>query len=340
MATPKLPEGIDLPAFQAARARLARHLVVTPMMRLRGGVVPPGHGDVARGIVDAPSGDARIAGRSLLLKLESLQASGSFKARGAINKVLSIDGDVAKRGIITASGGNHGLAVAYAGRVVDVPTTVYLPSRTTAAKAARIERWGAKVVRAGDVWDEAHAAAVAHAEREGLTYVHPFADPAVVAGQGTIALEVLEQAPEVDLFVVAIGGGGLASGVAAAAKLVRPSIRILGVEPTGAPTLYESIRANDVIELPEVKTAAGTLAPRKSHALNVGILRETVEEISLVTDAEMREAARFLLDEIGIGAELSGAAALAAVLSGKAKLGDAKHPCVLVCGAGNDAIPV
>lgn len=341
MPSPPLPEGLDLAAFQAARARLARNLVVTPMVRVRGGMVPPGHGDVARGIADVPSGDERIAGSALLLKLECLQTSGSFKARGAINKVLSLDSDVAKRGIITASGGNHGLATAYAGRVVDVPTTVYLPSRTPASKAARIERWGAKVVRAGDVWDDAHTAAVTHAEREGLTYVHPFADLAVVSGQGTIALEVLEQAPEVDLFVVAIGGGGLISGVAAAAKLVNPDIRIVGVEPTGAPTLYESVRANEVIELAEVKTAAGTLAPRRSHALNLAIIRETVDEIVLVTDDEMRDAARFLLMEIGIGAELSGAAALAAVLAGKAKarIAGAKHPCVLVCGAGSDALP-
>ncbi|MBS2016179.1 MAG: pyridoxal-phosphate dependent enzyme [Deltaproteobacteria bacterium] len=340
MAPLTLPAGLDLPSFQAARARLARSLVVTPVVRLRGGLVPPGPGDVARGIPEAPSGDPRIAGRALLLKLESLQTSGSFKARGAVNKVLSLDPALAKRGVVTASGGNHGLAVAYAGRVLDVPTTVYLPSRTAASKAERIERWGATVVRAGDVWDEAHAAALAYAERSGLAYVHPFADPAVVAGQGTIALEVLEQAPEVDLFVVAIGGGGLASGVAAAAKLVNPAIRIVGVEPTGAPTLFESLRANAVIELPEVKTAAGTLAPRKSDALNVAILRETLEEIVLVSDDEMRDAARFLLTEIGIGAELSGAAALAAVLAGRVRLEGAKHPCVLVCGAGSDALPV
>jgi threonine dehydratase len=256
-----------------------------------------------------------------------------------MNKVLSLAPEIARRGLVTASGGNHGLAVAYAGRVVDVPTTVYLPHRTAPAKAARIEGWGARVVREGDVWDDAHAAAVAHAERDGLTYVHPFADAAVVCGQATIALEILEQAPEVDLFVVAIGGGGLISGVAAAAKLLRPELRVIGVEPEGAPTLSESLRANAVIELAEIRTAAGTLAPRRSDALNLAIIRETVESIVLVSDDAMRAAARFLLTEIGIGAELSGAAALAAVLSGKLDLGGAKNPCVLVCGAGSDALP-
>jgi threonine dehydratase len=323
--------------MRAARARISGHVVTTPIARLRSGTVPAGRGDVARGIADVPVAASRLP-RDVLLKLESLQVSGSFKARGATNKVLSLPAGVAQRGLVTASGGNHGLAVAYAGRVVDVPTTVYLPHRTAPAKAARIEGWGARVVREGDVWDDAHAAAVAHAERDGLTYVHPFADAAVVCGQATIALEILEQAPEVDLFVVAIGGGGLVSGVAAAAKLLRPGLRVIGVEPVGAPTLSESLRANAVIELAEIRTAAGTLAPRRSDALNLAIIRETVDSIVLVSDDEMRAAARFLLDEIGIGAELSGAAALAAFLTDKVDLAGATNPCVLVCGAGNDAL--
>jgi threonine dehydratase len=311
--------------------------VTTPLARLRAGSVPPGTSDVARGIVDVPVADPRL-GRDVILKLESLQISGSFKARGAVNKVLSLDPAVARRGLVTASGGNHGLAVAYAGRALDVPTTVYLPGRTAAAKAKRIEGWGARVVRAGDVWDDAHAAAVAHATKEGLTYVHPFADTAVICGQGTIALEVFEQVPEVDLFVVAIGGGGLAAGIAAATKLVRPGVRVIGVEPEGAPTVTESLRANAVVELAKVDTAAGTLAPRRSDAMNLAIIREGVESITLVSDDDMKGAARFLLTELGVGAELSGAAALAAVLSGKLDLGAARHPCLLVCGAGSDAL--
>lgn len=335
--TSQLPSGVDLESIRAARARIAGSVVTTPLARLRAGTVPPGKGDVARGIVDVPVVDPRL-GRDVFLKLESLQISGSFKARGAVNKVLSLEPAVARRGLVTASGGNHGLAVAYAGRVVNVPTTVYLPGRTAASKARRIEGWGASVVRAGDVWDDAHAAAVAHATRDDLTYVHPFADPAVVCGQATIALEVFDQAPEIDLFVVAIGGGGLISGVAAAATLLRPDIRVIGVEPEGAPTLTESLRANAIIDLPSITTAAGTLAPRRTDLLNLSIIRDAVESIVLVTDDDMRDAARFLLTELGIGAELSAAAALAAILSGKLDLGAARHPCVLVCGAGSDAL--
>ena len=140
--------------------------------------------------------------------------------------------------------------------------------------------------------------------------------------------------------MVAIGGGGLISGVAAAAKLLRPGVRVIGVEPEGAPTLASSLRAGEAIELASVNTAAGTLAPRRSHPLNLAIIRVAVESIVLVSDDEMRNAARFLLTEIGVGAELAGAAALAAVLEGRVPLGSAKHPCALVCGAGSDALPL
>jgi threonine dehydratase len=192
----------------------------------------------------------------------------------------------------------------------------------------------------GDVWDDAHAAALDHAAHEGLTYIHPFADLDVIAGAGTIALEILESAPETDLFVVAIGGGGLASGIASVAKQKDPRIRVIGVEPVGAPTLYESIAAKQVIELPTITTAATTLAPRRSDALNVGIITHAVDEIVLLTDDEIRAGARFLLEEIGVGAELSGAAAVAAVIAGKidSPLASSNSPCALVCGAGSDAL--
>lgn len=327
----------SLDAFERARDRIAAYVVDTPLLQLRVGTVAKGAEYATRGIPEIPVLDPRL-GTDLLLKLESLQASGSFKARGALSKLLALEGPTRARGVVTASGGNHGLAVAYAGRTLDVPTTVFLPSRTSAAKAQRLERWGATVVRAGDVWDDAHEAALAHAARTGATYIHPFADPDVVAGQGTIALEVLRRAPETDAFVVAIGGGGLAAGVAAAAKQLRPGIRVVGVEPVGAPTLAESLRANEVVELARIDTAATTLAPRRSDAYNLAILREALDDIVLVTDDAMRDAARFLLEEAGVGAELSGAAAVAAVLARPAALAGARSPCALVCGAGSDAL--
>jgi threonine dehydratase len=333
-----LPHGITLETFQAARDRIKGRVVHTPLVRLHQGTVPRGSGVDDKGILSCPVIEDRLGRDSLLLKLECMQVTGSFKARGAMNRLLSLPPGIAARGIITASGGNHGLAVAFAGRSLRVPTIVYLPKLTSIEKAKRIERWGATVLRAGDVWDDAHAAALEHAKREGLTYIHPFADPEVVAGQGTISLEILEHAPNVDLLVVAIGGGGLIAGIAAAAKLLRPNLKVIGVEPTGAPTLYESLKANKVIELDAITTKAGTLAPRRSDPYTFEIIRAVVDEIVLVTDDEMREAARFLLINAGIGVELSGAAAVAAVITGR--IPDLRSdPCILVCGNGHDALP-
>lgn len=335
MTTP--PSGLDIATFKAARARVGSRVRHTALARLRPAGAPPVPDFVARGIIDVPTLDGSRLPTGLFLKLESGQVTGSFKPRGALNRLLSLSPEIARRGVVTASGGNHGLAVAYAGRSIGVPTTVYLPRGAPEEKAERMRRWRATVVRVGDVWDDAHDAALRRAQAEGLTYVHPFADPEVVAGQGTLALEILEQAPEIDALVVAIGGGGLIAGVAEAAKLVRPHLRIIGVEPIGAPTLYESLRAGGLIELPAITTKAGSLAPRRSAPYIVEIVQRSVDEIVLVSDEEMLEAARFLRDELGEGVELSGAATVAAVLTGRANLGGAQHPCALVCGAGDAA---
>lgn len=329
---------LSLESFRAAADRLRGSIVETPMVRLHPSLIPEGSGVDSYGVALTPTRDDRID-RPLSLKLECLQVTGSFKARGALNRLLTLDENRRRRGIITASGGNHGLAVAYAGRRLGVPTVVYLPTSTTADKALRIERWGATVIRAGSVWDEAHVAALEHAEREGLTYLHSFADAEVVHGQGTIALEIFERAPDVDALIVAIGGGGLLSGMAAVTRLLRQrGVRIIGVEPTGAPTLFESLRAGRVVELPAITTRASTLAPRKSDDFTFDIIRASVDDIVLVTDDEMHEAACFLHETIGVGVELSGAAAVAAVLSQKAMLARCRHPCALVCGMGTESL--
>jgi len=286
-----------------------------------------------------PAGPVRdsLAGR-LSLKLECFQVTGSFKARGATNKVLALPAGQAARGLVTASGGSHGLGVAYAGWIAGAPVTIYLPANAPRSKAEKLARWGAKVVWHGEVWDEANLAARQAAERDGLTYVHAFADPAVIAGQGTIGLEILEDAPETGVLLVSIGGGGLIAGIASAVKAVRPDVRVVGVEPVGAPTLRESLRAGRVVELPEIRTVANTLAPRKSHELNLGIIRDTVDEIVLVEDEEMREAAHWLWFEMGVAAELSGAAVLAALRCGRVPEAREVPVCALICGAGTDGL--
>jgi threonine dehydratase len=274
--------------------------------------------------------------RGLLLKLESLQVSGSFKARGAVNAVLGLPAERLRHGIVTASGGNHGLAVAYAGWATQAPATIFLPRSVAPDKLAKFTAWGARVVIAGETWDDSNQAALQCAETENLAYIHPFANRAVIAGQGTIAIEILEQVSDLDTLLVAIGGGGLISGIAIAAKALKPEIRIIGVEPTGAPTLHDSIAAGRVVELAGLDTAAVTLAPRRSEELNLAIVRENVERIVLVEDQEMREAARWLWREAGIAAELSGAAAVAALLAGHYRPSDGERLCAVVCGAGTD----
>jgi threonine dehydratase len=311
---------ITVENVRAAAARVAPHVRRTPLVR-------------ARALKDDPYPDGQ-----LLLKLECLQATGSFKARGATNKLLSLTAEEVRRGIITASGGNHGLATAYAGWLGKTKTTVYLPESVSPEKATKLADWGARVVFKGSVWDEANREALAVAEREGLTYFHPFADPVVIAGQGTTALEILEQEPDVDDFVVAIGGGGLISGIALTVKALRPAARIIGVEPTGAPTLSASLQAGRVVELPAITTSVATLAAMQTEPINLEIVQRWVEDIVLVTDDDMRETARWLWFEMGLATDLSGSAALAALRAGKFRPAPGRKVCALVCGAGSDAL--
>jgi threonine dehydratase len=312
------PPGID--EIRTAAKRIRGYVRQTPLL-------------AAAPIKERPE----IAG-GLRLKLEALQVTGSFKARGAINAAFVLPPGRLRRGIVTASGGNHGLAVAYAGWATEVPATIFLPRSVAVEKIAKLDAWGARVVIAGEVWDDSNRVALQHAEAEGLTYIHPFADPEVIAGQGTIALEILEEAPDLDTLLVAIGGGGLISGVAIAAKALKPSIRIVGVEPVGAPTLHDSFAGGRLVELTHLDTAAVTLAPRRSEPLNFAIIRQTVEAIVLVEDTEMRAAARWLWREIGVAVELSGAAAVAALLSDRYRVTAGEQVCAIVCGAGTDGL--
>ena len=256
----------------------------------------------------------------------------------ASNKVRSLPPDALARGLITASGGNHGLGVAYAGWRTGSPVSVYLPVTTPPEKASKLERWGARVILEGDVWDEANAAANDVAKRDGLTYVHPFADLDVMAGQGTVAVEILKQASSVDTLLVAIGGGGLISGISVAAKSLKPDIRVVGIEPYGAPTLHESVKAGKLVELERIETAANTLAPRRSEQVNLDIIQRHVDEIVLIDDDDMREAASWLWFEMGLGVELSAAAALAALRTDAYAPEKDENVCAVVCGAGSDGV--
>lgn len=314
---PRAPSVTDI---RAAAERIAPYIRRTPT------------------IVTGPVRDRCGLPSTVRLKLECLQVVGSFKPRGALNKLFSLPDRTSIRGLITASGGNHGLGVAYAAYVARVPATIYLPTTTPPAKIEKLKAWNARTIVEGESWDDSNRSALAVARREGLTYIHAFADPLVMAGQGTIGLEVLEDAPDTDTLVIAIGGGGLICGTAIAARALKPKIRIIGVEPEGAATLYRSLRAGHIVELDRITTAAGTLGARATEQLNFDLAREHVAEVVLVSDDDMREAARWLWFEFGVAAELSGSAAVAALLAGRYRAGNRERLCALVCGAGTDGI--
>jgi threonine dehydratase len=302
-----------------AAARIAGHVRVTP-------------------VIEANALKERLSKASVSLKLECLQATGSFKARGATNKLLSMPRESVAKGIVTASGGNHGLATARAGWLAGVSATIFLPVNVAPSKVEKLRSWGATVEIVGEVWDDSNEAALAHAEQTGAAYFHPFADPLVVAGQGTVALELLDQAPAIDTLLVAIGGGGLISGMAVAAKALKPSIRIIGIEPTGAPTLHASLRAGRVLTLDRITTSVPTMAARRTDERVFEVVRRHVDDIILVTDDEMKDAARWLWFELGIASDLSGAAGVAALRTGRLPTPRDAHFGILVCGAGPDGI--
>ena len=224
--------GID--DVRAAAARIKGHVRHTPMLE-------------ASALGSPLTADAQVT-----LKLELLQVTGSFKARGATNRLLSMQPAELAKGIVAASGGNHGIATARAGRMAGVPTTIFLPTNASPAKIEKLKHWGAETRIVGSVWHEANAAALEFVARTGAAYFHPFADPYVVAGQGTVGLEILEQLPDVDTVLVAMGGGGLVSGVATAIKASRPSVRVIGIEAQGSAVLLRALEAGRNIGLDEV----------------------------------------------------------------------------------------
>jgi threonine dehydratase len=274
------------------------------------------------------------AGGDLWLKLECLQVTGSFKARGALAKLTSLTSEQLARGIVTASGGNHGIAVAYAGRAAGVPTTVVVPTNVSPLKVEKIKAWGATLIVEGAYFDESAEVANRLVAERGMAYLHPFDDPQVICGQGTVALELLEQAPDLDTILVAVGGGGLIAGMAIAAKALKPSIRLIGIEPVGAPTLHASLAAGEVVTLPRIDCRVPTMSARRTGALNFALARDHVEQVLLVEDDQMAAAARHLWFEMGLASDLSGAAALAALETGAYRPAPGERVCALVCGAG------
>jgi threonine dehydratase len=275
-------------------------------------------------------------GRPVTLKLEHLQVTGSFKARGAANAIAALAREASgtSRGIVAASGGNHGQAVAWAATRQGIDATVVVPLSSPDAKADRVAGFGATVVRHGVIYDEAEERARQIEVDEDRAFVHAFGDPLVIAGQGTVALEMLEQAPDCDALVIAVGGGGLVAGSGLA---VQGRVPVIGAEPLGAPTLHAAVAAGGVPVTVDVNTiTASSLGARRTTEVNARLVADHVADIVQLSDASMVAARDWLWQSLRIPAEVGAAAGLAAVMEGRVP---ADHPCVLVCGANEAWAP-
>jgi threonine dehydratase len=269
--------------------------------------------------------------RPMVLKLEGQQRSGSFKLRGALNKLMCL-GDVARPGVVTASGGNHGLGVATAGWFLNIPVTVYVPEGAPEVKRAALERAAAEVRRVRGGYAEAARAAQEHALTKGVAYVPTYDDPDVIAGQGTVVAELLEDAPDVATVVVAVGGGGLAAG----AVLAAGGRRVVGVEPFGAPTLHAALRAGQPVTLDFIETVtADALGAARVGDHNFALCREGIDRVELVDDAATLEGRRWLWEHLRLVVEPGAAVGIAALAQGLLD-GDPGPIGVILCGANSD----
>jgi threonine dehydratase len=248
------------------------------------------------------------------IKLESIQPIRAFKVRGALNRVMRIPADRRAAGVITASAGNHGMGVGYAAATFQLPATVIVPETANRLKVQAIRRLGARVVHAGHNYNAAYEEALRVQAGTGATFVHAYDDPLVVAGQGTIGLEVLADLEDVDTLIVPIGGGGLIGGIALYVKARKPHVRVVGVEPAGADAMHRSLVAGRVVTLERVETIADGLAASAPSELTLDLARRCVDEVVIVQEEEMVEAIRLLFEGEHLLAEPAGAAATAALL--------------------------
>ena len=309
-------EGLSLADVRAAATRIADGVVQTPCpLSLVFGDLVPGR---------------------LHVKLENLQRTGSFKERGALNKLLQLDPKTRRLGVVAASAGNHAQALAYHAGRLDIAATVVMPENTPLIKVGNTERHGARVIQKGRVYDEAAAEAERLRAEAGLAMIHPFNDLQVMAGQGTIGLEIVEQVPDVDLVVVPVGGGGLCSGIAVALKSLRPQVRVVGVESAAAPSASASRAAGRVVSIKAGDTIAEGIATKRVGDLTFVHMERWVDDLVVVSEEDIAAAILFLLEREKTVAEGAGAAACAALLTGRIPVSDAQTTVMVLSGGNID----
>ena len=318
---PKFEPGVDraqsvsLADVLAARERIAPLLHRTPLL-----------GSATLG---------RLTGTILGLKAENLQRTGSFKPRGALNAVLQLSAEQRARGIVTLSAGNHGQGLAFAAGLVGVRCVVFMPETAVPTKVEAIRGYGAET-RFAPSMETLFAAMEEYRAAHGLHFVHPYADPAVIAGQGTVGLEILEDAPDVEAIVVCVGGGGLLAGISLAVKAQRPEVRMIGVEPEGAAVVARSLAAGRPLTLDKIDTLADGLAAPFAAPLTQAIIVRHTDDVVLVTDDEIVNALRLILERTKLLVEPAGAAAVAALLTGKAGLAHGTRVVATLSGGNVD----
>jgi threonine dehydratase len=306
---------IDRTAIEETYALLRPHLRYTP-------------------VVEIPAGELGLGDFTLLFKLEYLQHSGSFKARGATANVLLRR--AGRDGVTAASGGNHGTAVAFAAQRNGVKATIFVPTVCSPAKIERIRQYGAELIITGDRYSDSLEACEAFAAQHDVLSIHAYDQRETLLGQGTLALEFERQAQPLDVVMVAVGGGGLIGGVAS--WFAGTSTRVVGVEPEEAPTLTAALRAGHPVDAPAGGIAADSLAPRRVGEQTFPIAQQHVAEVVLVSDDDIRRAQRALWERLRIVAEPGGAAAFAAILAGRYQPRAGERVGVIVCGANTDAV--
>ena len=275
------------------------------------------------------------SGIELFFKCENFQKTGSFKIRGVLNKILNMSDKASSRGLVTISAGNHAQAMAWAATGSGIQCTVVMPETASKTKIRATQEYGAEVVLPGDVFAAFEKTRQIEKE-EGKTFVHPFEDEYIIAGHGTVGLEVLEQLDDVDIVVVGIGGGALSSGIAIAVKEQNPKIKVYGVEPEGANAMQQSLAAGEPLQLEKVGSIADGLAPPMAGKIPFGIIKKYLDDVITVSDFEIASAVRDLLTWTKLFVEPAGAAATAAILSGKIPLAKGQRVVSILSGGNYD----